>query len=197
MLLIAAILKLITLVPLRDIEGIDMRLKYLKYPILCFFLLCLAGCKDNVSFVKVESERTKLICGIESYQSIDDFKLFLSKSKIQWEESKGQSSIKGRPPFDMYTIIVKNYSHLDSMGELNIGFFNNRLIGTTFYPNQMEAYLHALEKYEGIKFDHRSQINIPAYTCIVIATDYKGQKYIRWSDTRLDKEVELWIKKYS
>ena len=141
---------------------------------LCFFLLCLAGCMDNVSFVKVESERTKLICGIESYQSIDDFKHFLSKSKRQWEESKGQPSVKGRPPFDMYTIKVKNYSHLDFIGELNIGFFNNRLIGTTFYPNQMELYLPALAAKDAMYYKIRLKDGRKDY--VMFGDKFRGVK---------------------
>ncbi len=53
--------------------------------ILFLALWLLAGCRDNyasVSFDKVESERAKLINGIESYQSIDEFKGYLNHSSL-------------------------------------------------------------------------------------------------------------------
>jgi hypothetical protein len=150
-----------------------------------------------ISFIKVESERTRLINGIECYQSIDEFKSFLSRSSLQWEESKDtQPSPKSRPPFNMFTITIKNYSHLGFSGELNIGFFNNRLINTTFYPTVVEKYIEALGK-EGIKLDNKEEAKLLPYTRVRVATDYKGRRYIKWSDIRLDKEVELWIKRYS
>jgi hypothetical protein len=165
---------------------------------LLFWLL--VGCQDNyasVSFVKVESERTKLISGIESYQNIAEFKSFLSRSSFKWKESEdNQPSPKGRPPFNMSTIMIKNFSHLEFSGELIVSFFNNRLISTTFYPSHVEKYIKALGK-TGIKFGSNQEVKMPPHTRVRFATDHKGRKYIDWSDIRLDKEVELWIKRYS
>lgn len=177
------------------------RQSFLYVVLICsLFFWLLGGCQDNytsVSFVKVELERTKLLNSIESYQSIDEFKVFLSRSSFKWEESKDQPSPKGRPPFNMHTITIKNYSHLGFSGELNVGFFNNRLMGTLFYPVDVEKYIAALTKMEGIKFDGDQEARLPPHTRIRVATDYQGHKYIDWSDIRLDKEVELWIKRYS
>ena len=164
--------------------------------LLCF----LGGCRDNyasVSFVKVESERTKLIDGIESYQSIDEFKGFLSRSSFQWEESKDDPSPKGRPPFNMHTITIKNYLHLGFSGEMNVGFFNDRLISATFYPSDSEKYVQAIAKATGIKFDSTQEATLPSHTSVRLGTDYKGREYVDWSDLRLDKEVQLWIERYS
>ncbi len=150
-----------------------------------------------VSFVKVELERTKLINEIESYQNIDEFKGFLSRSSLLWEVSKDKKpSPKGRPPFNISEITIKNYSHLSVSGELNVVFFNNRLMGTLFYPSDVEKYIKAIEKY-GIKFDNHQKAKLPPYTRVRLAIDYKERKYVDWSDIRLDKEVGLWIKRYS
>jgi hypothetical protein len=170
--------------------------------IVCLLLVCLLfGCQDNyssVSFVKVETERTKLIDEIESYQSIDAFRGFLHRRSIKYEVNKNsQSSSKGRPPFEMCTVTIKDYSHLGFNGELSVGFFNDRLMGTTFYPVEVEEYAEALAKLDGIRFNNSREVNIPPYTRIYFSTDYRGQRYVRWSDIRLDKEVELWIKRYS
>lgn len=170
---------------------------YLIFVLVQLLLCLILGCQDNyasVSFVKVETERTKLINGIESYQSIDELKSYLNRSSLKWEESKGQSSPKGRPPFDMYTITIKNYSHLGFTGELNIGFFNNRLMGTSFYPLDAVKYIAAVEKMEGIQFNSNKEAILPPHTRVKVAVEYKNHTYVDWSDSRLDKEMELWIK---
>jgi len=166
-----------------------------------FFIFLIAGCQDNaaqVSFVKVESEPTNLMNGIKSYQSIDEFKMFLSRSSFHWEESiDTQPMPKGRPPYNISTITINNYSHLGFSGELNICFFNNRLISTTFYPKNSDKYIAALSKSEGIMFSIDQETKLPLYTSIRYAIDHNGRKYIRWSDIRLDKEIDLWIRRYS
>jgi hypothetical protein len=178
-------------------------LKTCPYFVLGFVLVsCLfVGCTNNydsVSFVKVESERTKLIAGIESYQDISEFKSFLKRNSYQWEFNEdSRPSPKGRPPFNMSTVTIKNFTHDNFSGELTVGFFNNRLISTTFYPSNIEPYIKALENAEGLKFDSGEEVKLPPHTRVRFATDHKGRKYVEWSDVRLDKEIELWIKRYS
>lgn len=181
-------------------------MKLFKFP-RYVFLICLlpfsllVGCQDgylSTSFVKVETERTKLINGIESYQSIDEFKGFLNRSLLQWEVCEvSQPSSKGRPPFDLYTIKIKSYSHLGFSGEVYIDFFNNRLSGITFYSSDVEKYFEALKNSAGIKLDDKQEAKLPPYTYVRLAVDYRGKKYIGWSDIRLDREISLWIRKYS
>jgi len=71
------------------------------------------------------------------------------------------------------------------------------LIATTFYPVDIDKYIEALAEAEGIKFDNDDDVSRPPCTRVRSATNYQGRKYIKWSDVRLDKEVELWIKRYS
>ena len=172
------------------------------YVASAFWLLLylLAGCGDNyasVSFVEIESEHTRLIDAIDSYQSINEFKSVLNRSSFQWEESKDQPSPKGRPPFNMHTITIKDYVDLGFSGELDVAFFNNRLISTRFYPSDAEKYIDAISKVAGIRFDSSQEAKLPRHTSVRFSVDYRGRKYIEWSDVRLDKEVELWIKRYS
>ncbi|MHB8882687.1 MAG: hypothetical protein ACYC69_14410 [Thermodesulfovibrionales bacterium] len=149
-----------------------------------------------ITFIQVDAVHSKLINGIESYQSINDFKGFLARNSLQWEESEDNPSPRGRPPFNVHTITLKNYSHLGFSDVLEIKFINNRLMSTTFRPAVFEKYVETLAK-EGIKFDNKQEAKLSPYTIIRVATDYKGRKYIKWSDIRLDKEVDLWIKRYS
>jgi hypothetical protein len=63
----------------------------LVYPLSSRCLLD-AGMISSISFLKVESERTKLIDAIESYQSIHEFKGLLNRSSFQWEESEDKTN---------------------------------------------------------------------------------------------------------
>ena len=176
-------------------------MRYIIIPgfIVLFFLSLriLVGCHDDRSFTDVVPNRAILIDDIKSYQSIDEFKKFLSSRNFQWEEKKyAQSPPKGRPPFNIYTIKIQKYSHLGFLGKLVVSFFNNRLISTTFYPLDINRYIIELKK-NGINFNGIQEIKIEPYTRVRFSVDNNDRKYIEWSDTRLDEEVELWIKRYS
>ncbi len=149
--------------------------------------------------MKVETESAKLINGINSYQSIENYKAFINDGSQDWEDSGGTKLDPGdkRPPFDMHEITIKNYSHLGYGGELHISFFNNRLMDTRFYPQDFDRYVESLKKVDGIKFDINKEANILPFTDIWIATDHKQREYVGWKDTRLEKEMKIWISRYS
>ncbi len=177
----------------------NLRQPYSYVVLKCLLFCLLAGCQGNytfTSFVKVEKERTKLINGIESYQNIVEFKGFLSHSSYQWEASEDPPSTSS-PPFHQAVVTIRDYSHLGFTGELYVIFFNNRLYSTIFYPPDIEKYIEVIEKTIGTKFNNDQELIMPPHTSVRIATDYKGRKYINWSDVRLDKEVDLWIDLYS
>jgi hypothetical protein len=162
----------------------------------------MSGCSDNytsTSFTEVSLDRTRLIDGIKSYQSIEEFKIFLADSSFQWKESKDQPSPERKPPFNVHTITINNYSHLGITGELTVIFFNNRLMETDFYPYVVNRYIdtNTLYRAEGLKFDNGGESRLPPYTLVQVTTDHNGRQRIRWSDSRLVKEFSLWIKKYS
>ena len=163
--------------------------------LLCF----LGGCRDNyasVSFVKVESERTKLIDGIESYQRSTNLRASLVAVRFNGKKVK-TILLRKADLLLMHTITIKNYLHLGFSGEMNVGFFNDRLISATFYPSDSEKYVQAIAKATGIKFDSTQEATLPSHTSVRLGTDYKGREYVDWSDLRLDKEVQLWIERYS
>ncbi len=159
----------------------------------------LIACSDmttSVSFEKVEAERAKLINGIESYQNIDDFKRALSNSALQWELIEDNRALrKGIPPSNIYVIAIKKYNHLNAIGELRVIFFNGRLVSTAFYPGDINNYIGLLEK-TGIRFAADDSV-ISQHTRIRLAEDYRGLRYVIWQDMRLDKEMKLWLERYS
>lgn len=167
--------------------------------LLMMAIWSLTGCSDNsASFTKIESERAKLINGIESYQQIEEFTHFLNSRSVEWKQIEGskQDFQSGRPPFNIDSIQIKNYCHHGFCGELYISFFNDRLWGTLFYPISLEKYIEALKKTEGIHFDEKNEVIIPPHTRIRLGVDIERRKYVRWSDIRLDNEYGV-LTKYS
>lgn len=154
---------------------------------------------SSTSFVDVAAERAKLINGLESYLSIDETKRRLPS----WEviEQSGLKPQDTRPPFNIYKVAVKNYSHLGISGELHVQFFNNRLLSTWFYPDAFDKYIQLLKDKEGVTFqesrDGSKEAAIPPYTRVWLYRDFKDRQYVGWEDTRLAREFNLWIKRYS
>lgn len=158
-----------------------------------------------VSFVEVATERTTLIDGLESYQSIEEARAWFAARSITWRVV-GDSRLPPddeRPRHDFYSVSIANYSHLDCVGELNVSFFNNRLSSAWFYPVDHAQYLDRLARQEGIRFvadAHRPDVReatVPPYTRVWPYRDYRGRDYVGWADTRLEREERIWIMRYS
>ena len=90
---------------------------------------------------------------------------------------------------------------MDIRGELVVGFFNDRLMRTSFYPEEYEKYIERLQEKTGLRlhigFTGKHGYKLDGYTELLLATDHKKRRYIRWVDTRLFSEYFLWGKRYS
>jgi hypothetical protein len=179
--------------------------------VFCSFLvLMIAACDQDVlyatSFTEVAAERTQLINGIESYQSIQEAKRQFQK----WEVIEESSLAPGdkRPPFNIYVVAIDTYSHLGHSGKLHLKFFNNRLAEARFYPSSFEKYVERLKENNKLTFKVTEQSAGTPETLAAPHTriwiysqphlDPQGQsRYVGWRDTRLEKEETLWIKRYS
>ena len=179
--------------------------------IFCSLLtLMIAGCDQDVlyatSFTEVATEHTKLINGIESYQSSEEAK----RQFQEWKVIENSSLAPGdkRPPFSIYVVSMDNYSHLGYSGKLHLKFFNNRLAEARFYPSSFEKYVERLKEHDKLTFTvTEKSAGTPEtlaapYTRIWIYSqphlDPQGQnRYVGWKDTRLDKEESDWIRRYS
>lgn len=164
-------------------------------------VVLLSACEEYQSapsFVEVEQERTALIAGLTSYQTISDVRSALGPLTEKWEilEDSGKGAKSSRPPFEIFTAVVHGYTHEGFRGSLRLMFFNNRLMSTWFYPDDPASYRKALSvAVPALK--ERESINVAPFTLISIATDHQGKQYFAWEDSRLQKEVSIWIKRYS
>ena len=158
-----------------------------------------------VSFVEVAKERTKLIDGLESYQSVDEAQAWFAARSLTWQvvADNHLAPDDPRPPLSMYSVTIQEFSHLDCTGELTVTFMNNRLMSTIFYPNDLKTYLERLVTREGIRFvaDQKRpdirEATIAPHTRVWSYRDYQERDYVAWADTRLEKEESIWTMRYA
>ena len=111
-----------------------------------------AGCRTK-TFTEVRRDRAGLVNGIESYQSVREFKVFAAQKSLNiYSEDVGNPATGNRPPFNLVSLIVKNFIHLGCDGQLTVIFFNDRLIKILFDPANPQKYNDALQS-AGIVFD--------------------------------------------
>ena len=149
-----------------------------------------------ISFTKVESVRSRLMDGFESYQSVEQMEKYLKARSLKYSKKFLDPSGGSRPPFRMDTITVYDFRHLGIKGELLLQFFNNRLMETLFFPSDTSNYIMQLEA-DGIRLPHNREVKFDKYTLICASRNSDGREYVTWQDKRLTNEIDIWVKRYS
>jgi hypothetical protein len=154
-----------------------------------------AACGSE-SFTEVESVRSPLFPGYDSYASVEEVtpKLPLQAEKKVVEETS-LAKDASKPSYRIYTLRIAPYTHLDQSGALFITFYNNRLLQTAFYPEKLDEYVAALKKSgTGVRF---GQELVRGHTTIWIGTDFDNKHYVGWADKRLREQQRRWLARYS
>ena len=170
----------------------------------------IAACDQDVlyatSFTEVATERTKLIDGIESYQSTEEAKRRFQKWAVI--ESNNLAPGDKRPSFSIHVVAIDNYTHLGHSGTLHLKFFNNRLAEARFYPSNFEQYVERLKEADKLAFKlTESGAGLPEafispHTHVWIYNqphlDPSGkEKYVWWRVVRLQKATAFPITRHS
>jgi PIN domain nuclease of toxin-antitoxin system len=169
--------------------------KHVILSVGCIALL-IAGC-SRTNFTSIQSPATPLIDTFHSYTSIADVQTALRSSGVTWATIEDSHLPPGdrRPPFDILAISVSHYPYLGHTGELQLHFFNNRLMSTWFFPDDPASFTAALEA--AMKIRMRPEASVPPFTRIWTRKNYQDRIYVAWEDTRLSKEESSWIASYS
>jgi hypothetical protein len=170
-----------------------------KFIFILLFIAFQLGCGDNVTYTDVVDKPTLLIADIKSYQSIEYTKNQLVHGGYEWivKEDSKSPQYDSRPPFDILTISIKKYNYLGFSGELVLNFFNNRLMSTWFYPDDISSFFKKLKIQLGTDMMSQSEITFGKYTKMWKDKDYQDRIYIGWHDIRLIEENNRWISRYS
>lgn len=154
-------------------------------------LLCLAACGEE-NYTERLSPGTPLIAGFESYATRAQALARLPRgAAVKVVEDSALKPGDKRPPFSIYRVAVAGYTVCGQVGELHLEFFNDRLLGTWFFPGDAPA-CHAALAAAGQRVP-----GVSGNTMRVAAIDFFDRHYLMWEDARLREQIDHWIKKYS
>jgi hypothetical protein len=161
------------------------------------------------TFKEVPTDRSPLIDGLVSYQSVDEVTAILKQRGYTWTLKRDTFSLfEPYAPFlEFADLTVTEFLHLGHGGALKLHFSNNRLVSALFCPMDLPGYLEQLAKHEGMVLAvpqgqgleaTRSATTIPPYTAVRTRGDFGafGPPGVGWSDTRLTWEWEVYQAKY-
>lgn len=160
-----------------------------------FILVFLAGCGSE-SFTEIEKDRAPLVAGLLSYASRDEVMPRLSReSAVKVVEDTARNKTESQPPYHVYAVKLTPYEHLKQPGQLQLTFFNNRLMQVAFYPEKFDEYVATL-RASGVDLMTGQEL-ITGHTTIWLGSDFDNIPYVGWADDRLRKQQRRWLSKYS
>ena len=120
----------------------------------------------------------------------------LEARSLSYKMEKQSAPQADRPPFDMTVVTVPRFLLMGDRGELQVEFFNNRLTAVRFFPEEPDRVLGRLAE-SGVDLRSKPESATGPHARAWCAVDNLQRRYIGWEDTRLRKEVDLWIRRYS
>jgi hypothetical protein len=158
-------------------------------------ILCLiAGCGSE-SFTEIETTRSPLFPGFNSYAPRDEVMAKLPREvEIKVVEETSLAKGNSTPPYRVYTISIAPYPHLGQPGKLLMTFYNDRLLQTAFYPQELDDYVKALRK-SGVAVEFAKEL-AKGNTVIWIGIDFDNNHYVGWADKRLREQQRRWLARY-
>ncbi len=174
----------------------------LVYCIIFASAILLAGCRNQSM---VTSEQTimgaKLMLNLESYMSPEEARQRLGSKATSWEKEEeiDINNIETHSSDNYYSVLVKNFSHLNLSGELRLIFLNKQLMMIMFFPEEFYPYAETLIKNEKlrIKLKHiaRSESRLAPNVRMEIVDANLFEKgsgptrsYVSWEDIRLSQQ---------
>jgi len=100
-----------------------------------------------------------------------------------------------RPPYRLLVISRKNARVDGQPGELVLTFFNDRLMTSQFYSNDMAAARAAVEAGDRLSLSG-GEAHIEPSTRVWVGKDETGRSYIGWIDKTLQAEQDAWLNRY-
>jgi len=142
-----------------------------------------------------------LVDALQSFDSPSEAKSKLDPKLLPWRifgKPQPQSPSDNRPPFSELNVRVSGYALLGQKGDLELRFFNDRLMEVRFLPPDMKGFLTALRDQEHLDLILQNEVMSGAYVRVWLwATPDGDHSFVGWADIRLQKEVEDWIRRYA
>ena len=156
-------------------------------------LLCVPGCHR-----KDEFRPSKLLPPLRSGYSLRKVQAELKLKPGDWQVLEDRRPLVSdqRPEFRMLTLLHPSFTKFGTSGELVMTFYNDRLMTTLFYPDDMAALRSGLAREAGITFSAQGDARIEPTTRVWVGKSRDGRSYIGWIDLELERQQNAWIEKY-
>jgi hypothetical protein len=154
--------------------------------LIALLALLLVACGNNA--VAPDAAGVPLAFGLVSFSSkADVLDTFAKGHRTELIEDSSLGPNDARPPYSVYTIEVLGIAHSGKPGRVLLSFFNDRLMGVWFYPDNVSAYRAAMQAGN----------DVDRHVVSWAAEDYRGHWYVAWEDKRLRDAMDDWIQRYS
>jgi hypothetical protein len=100
-----------------------------------------------------------------------------------------------RPPYRLLVISKKNARIDGQPGELVLTFFNDRLMTSQFYADDMASARAAVAAGENLLLAG-GEDHIDPSTRVWVGKDQGGRSYLGWIDKTLQAEQDAWVNQY-
>lgn len=162
-------------------------------------LACWVSCREGPQGVAPVSVPTPqpLTARFVSFQTPDQVRQLLDANLLPWRvvESTESGPRSSRPPFRQLVVAVSGFEHSGHAGELQLHFFNDRLMEVRFFPPDIAEYSRALRDSGGPDLETAGGPLREPRVRVWTAKDFKGRPYVGWADTNLEREYDDWIRK--
>jgi len=161
---------------------------------IAIVLILAASCKRKG---EKDFKPSKLAAGLFSGQSLQtaERKLDMMAGNFDIIVDRTPLPSDTRPPYRLLVISKKNMRVDGQTGELVLTFFNDRLMTSQLYPDDLAAARTAVEAGQSISLAS-GEGRIQPSTRVWIGKDETGRSYIGWIDKTLQAEQDAWVKQY-
>ncbi len=132
-----------------------------------------------------------------SYWSFEKAKQTLAYKTWDVVEDRRPLVSDRRPPYRLVVIKVPNYKDHSYAGDLVLWFYNDRLMRTEYYVQNMKEYVAHAESDQAMMIGNEGSGFIPPHTRVWMGKDADGKTYLGMQDEILKGQMDDWINKYS
>lgn len=144
-----------------------------------------------------DHEPAPLAAGLRGGLSPDEAARTLQSEARSWRviENRTVPESGKRPRYSSLIVSTGKTTDMGQPGELVLVFFNDRLLATRFFADDLSAYRAALEHARGpIVVGKKSKLDKD--TMVWTATDDHGRQFLALEDAAIAAEESAWISRF-
>ena len=167
----------------------------MKTTFLALLFICVAG--SLVTLGCTSAGTTPLCNGFRSYETVKEVRSKIGEGEVAraWkEESKSLGHPDSRPPYQ-FVLLSGPFSLSNVAGDLELTFYNDRLMSTEFSTKDGRDFLAALREQRGKvpRVVASEEVVSNGRTKLRYYIDNDGTFRFLWSDPKLEDEWHKWI----